>query len=528
MDTPFHEGERAVQARAGVGDVAERVAGFVRDHLPGQHRAFYAGLPFLVAGGRDADGCVWATVLEGAEGFVTSPDPISLEIAARPGPGDPLDGALDDGAPVGLLGIELATRRRNRINGRVRQRGRGLSVAVDQTFGNCPQYIHPRTLERAGTAPGPVARSDRLTQGQADRIRGADTFFVATGHPGGTGRSHGLDASHRGGPSGFVTVTTDGRSLRFPDYAGNDFFNTLGNLERDPRAGLLFVDFGTGGLLHLTGRIAIDWTDAPDSDARRHLDMDIEAVIDRPAALALRWGAPDAAMRRLRLVARMAETAEVTSFTFAAEDGAPLPDAVPGQHLPITLRPGGGPALERSYSLSGPPGTGRWRISVKRAPRGTASRLLHDRLAVGDAVDALPPSGAFGPTDPDAPLVLVSAGIGLTPMVAHLHAAAASGREAWFVHGARRAEEHAMAAEIRETVAAHPDLHARLALSAPDPGDTGHDWTGRLTAARILGTGDHGPLAEFLLCGPPAFVTTLERDLIDGGIAPARIHIEAF
>ena len=526
---PFHAGELAVQARAGVGDMSH-VARFVRGHLPDQHRAFHEALPFLVLAARDGEGRVWATILEGADGFVSVPDPARMKIAARPGPDDPLAGMLGDGTTVGLLGIDLATRRRNRINGRAVSVGAGLTVAVDQTFGNCPQYIRPRPVERAAVAPAPATRGDTLDAAQAARVRAADTFFIATGTRG-DGPAAGMDASHRGGPPGFVTVSRDGASLRVPDYAGNDFFNTLGNLERDPRAGLLFVDFATGGLLHVTGRANVDWTPDPATGARRHVDVSVEVVIDRPGALSLRWGAADAALRRLRLVEKTRESDDVTSFTFAAPDGAALPDAAPGQHLPILLRTPGAPPLERSYSLSGPQGTGLWRISVKRETAGTVSRLLHDAVEVGAVVEAVAPAGSFGPARDDMPLVLISAGIGITPMLAHLHAAAAApGRPIWFVHGARDRAHHPFAAEVEALVARHGHLQARTAYSAAEPdaiGRPGRDWSGRLDARRVLdavGT----TRAEFLLCGPPAFVAAMREGLMAAGVAARAVHEETF
>jgi predicted pyridoxine 5'-phosphate oxidase superfamily flavin-nucleotide-binding protein len=148
---PFHSGEKAVQARLGVQermlDVGRRV---IRSYLPDQHREFYAQLPFVLVGSVDALGRPWASVLVGEPGFMSSPDPTHLNIAARPVPGDPLAQGLVPGAPLGFLGIELHTRRRNRMNGRVESVADGLlKVAVEQTVGNCPQYIQGRETEWA-------------------------------------------------------------------------------------------------------------------------------------------------------------------------------------------------------------------------------------------------------------------------------------------------------------------------------------------------------------------------------------------
>ena len=168
---------------------------------------------------------------------------------------------LDHGTQLGLLGIELETRRRNRVNGRITASdNRRVSFEVDQSFGNCPQYIHPRTFTRVQPEKIAARRAAALSASMREWISNADTFFIASGHHG-NDASGGMDASHRGGDPGFVDVESASR-LVFPDYAGNNHFNTIGNLVLDPRAGLLFVDFDGGGLLQLTGRTTIDW-DSP-------------------------------------------------------------------------------------------------------------------------------------------------------------------------------------------------------------------------------------------------------------------------
>ena len=196
-----------------------------------------------------------ASLLAGPPGFIASPDPRRLDIAAHPIPGDPLLDALKPGAPVGLLGIELWTRRRNRMNGRViAADARGFSVAVDQSFGNCPQYIQRRDylLRRELAAPRVEAfaaldegarRADRRGRHLLRRLRRA-------GKRGGGERGRRRLASRR--PPGFVAIESDG-SLLVPDFSGNRFFNTLGNLMANPKAGLLFPDFETGDLLQIGG-----------------------------------------------------------------------------------------------------------------------------------------------------------------------------------------------------------------------------------------------------------------------------------
>jgi len=217
----------------------------------------------MLLGAVDGHGHPWATLLAGPPGFVTTPDAATLRFAASVPEWDPLAGVLEAGVPVGLLGIELATRRRNRANGVVRAHGAGqLVVDVRQSFGNCPKYIverEPRwrgpveavAVERFGSLLPPAAR---------EQVRAADTFFIATASPPGV-QDGGADVSHRGGAAGFVQVDEqDGRSmLQVPDYVGNSFFNTFGNIALNPRAGLLFADFVAGDLLLLTGHAEVLW-----------------------------------------------------------------------------------------------------------------------------------------------------------------------------------------------------------------------------------------------------------------------------
>lgn len=255
----WHEGERLIQEKVGVAErMAEVGKRVVRDFMPDQHRSFYAQLPFIVLGSVDARGDAWATFVEGPPGFMSSPSPTILDIAARPDPGDPAGQGMGDGDPVGLLGIEMHSRRRNRMNGFVTTTSTGIRVDVDQSFGNCPRYIQLRDFTFAHD-PGPcfagtVEESTELDGDARAMIGRADAFFVASYADREDRRQ--VDVSHRGGRSGFVRVTGDG-TLTIPDFDGNLFFATLGNILLNGRAGLLFVDFETGDMLQMTGEAEV-------------------------------------------------------------------------------------------------------------------------------------------------------------------------------------------------------------------------------------------------------------------------------
>lgn len=296
--TPFHAGEREVQDRAGTRARMD-VAGprLIRDLMPDQHRELFEKLPFLIAGAVDASGQPWATVLAGGGGFVTT-TPREMGIAALPSLMDPVRQALQPGAAIGVLGIEMETRRRNRMNGRVGNLGaQGFAVDVVQSFGNCPKYIHVRQHERVmqNRSVSRLAEVAGLSPEARSLIERSDTFFIATtSGPDPRDRSLGVDVSHRGGDPGFVQMqaTGDRTRLLVPDFAGNGFFNTLGNLTLDPRAGLLFVDFAQGHLLQLAARGSVVWNDAETaavSGADRVLVLDILGGHWLHHALDLRW-----------------------------------------------------------------------------------------------------------------------------------------------------------------------------------------------------------------------------------------------
>jgi len=535
--TPFHPGERAVQRRLGV---RERIEPFarqvVRPYMPEEHRLFYGRLPFLVAAARDAHGRPWATLLAGAPGFVSSPTPTRLSVGAAPAPGDALHGALTPGADLGLLGIEFATRRRNRVNGRVVDGEGTLEFAVDQSFGNCPQYIPVRDWVPAPDANSPHARRSHRLSAEAQRwIAGADSFFIASGHRGDEDAAYfGMDASHRGGEPGFVQVD-DERTLIFPDYAGNNHFNTIGNLLEDPRVGLLFVDFDGGHLLQLSGRSSIDWESpavAAIPGARRLVTVRVEAVVELRDALPIRWRASGKALRALEVVEKVRESADVTSFVLAAQDGGSVPDFEAGQHLPVELDIDGA-RVSRSYSLSAAPDGKRYRVTVKREPRGLVSRTLHDTIEPGDVIAAGAPAGEFHLEPGSRPVVLLSAGVGVTPMASML--ASLTGqrdpRNVYFVHGARDGAHHPLAEEVRARASASERVRVHVAYSRPRAEDVvGYHYhsVGRISLPLLRTLLDDQLDADYYLCGPVAFVAELSTALASAGVRPEQVRSETF
>ena len=240
-----------------------------------------------------------------------------------------------------------------------------------------------------------------------------------------------------------------------------------------------------------------------------------------------------AGFRPLRVGDKRRESSTVTSLVLEPGDGRPLIAAAPGQFIVLRLKPSPqGPALLRSYSLSAEPSEERWRLGVKREPNGAAGAYIEDGLKVGDVIDVSAPRGAFTLMQGDGPVVLMSGGIGLTPVLAMLHALAAGGsrRDVWWVHGVRNGAEHAFATEARALLKALPHGHSHVCYSAPDPQDrpgVDFDGPGRLSV-RVLQDLGAPREADFYLCGPAAFMSALTADLMSWGVSLERLHSENF
>lgn len=562
--SPWHAGEKQLQAHVGVAERMEALGRrVVRTEMPDQHRKFYEQLPFMLYGAVDVDGNPWASILEGQPGFAHSPEPGVLQFNSLPGADDPAQ--LSDGAAIGLLGIELHTRRRNRLNGRVGAvTASGFGVTVEQSFGNCPQYIQLRqfrSVPLADPATRIAQHLDGLDDAAKATISGADTFFVASyvdvdGH-----RS--VDVSHRGGQAGFVQV--EGNRLTIPDFAGNLFFNTLGNLLINPRAGLLFIDFNSGDLLHLSGRTEVI-LDGPQVEAfqgaERLWTFEVEQVVRRPAALALRWRfdgvSPTSLLtgtweqanarlqaqalgdrwRPLRVVRIEAESHSIRSIYLEPADGAGLPLFQAGQHLPLRFTIGGEVHI-RTYSLSSAPSDDFFRISVKR--EGLVSSHLHEQVRVGDLLEARAPQGHFTvATHERRPLVLLAAGVGITPLLSMVREVVYQGlrtryiRPTWFFQSSRTLADQPFRSELDRLLEDAGDaVRVRRLLSQPETdAHEGEDFdqTGRIDTEllkTILEVEDYDQV-DFVLCGPGSFTQALYDGLRELDIRDSRIHAETF
>ncbi len=574
--SPFHEGEQLVQARIGVREQAESLGlRTIRPYMPEQYQAFYQALPYLLIGHVDEQGQPWASWLSqhaketdapvmdvhGERGF-------SLGLTAIH-PGDPLRQSLGRETAIGLLGIDLSNRRRNRmsavLSGKSDDR---VNATVKQAFGNCPQYIQTREVQPRpnwSIKDSSVESFSKLSSADIKLIESSDAFFVASHFFDGKnsadkdadkGAETGADVSHRGGQPGFVRVDDD-LNLTIPDFAGNNHFNTLGNIHSTGKAGLLFVDFVAGDLLMLTGTAKILW----DSEEQRHFEgaerlwrfslkqgvrlknaLGIEFKFQKfsPNSLLVgTWRQAEAARaadqqrqqwQPYRVERVVDESGAVKSFELLPPEGAE-PQFSPGQFLTINIEIEGRSHV-RTYTVSSAPSDRLLRISIKRD--GLVSSYLHDNISPNMTVEARSPAGEFV-LDYEKPAVFVAAGIGITPMISMI-------REGFFraikyrvqqpmvlFYQVRDETQLNFSEELKEfQTLMGESLRVIKVFSSESASESSElDYQGHLNRQMLraeLALDDY----QFYLCGPGGFMQSAYHEIRALGVADASINAEAF
>jgi len=575
--SPFHRGEHELQARIGQREKLEAIGKrVVRSYMPDQHREFFTKLPFMIIGSVDKEGWPWASILPARPGFITSPTPTSLEIKNWTIKGDPLAESLNKAEnPLGFVGIELSTRRRNRVNGRVAssQKDR-ITVEIDQSFGNCPQYIQHRSVEffREVEEVGQDYEKQAFSTLDDDArilINATDTFFVSSyiqskDQP----KIEGVDVSHRGGRPGFIKI--EGNTLTIPDYPGNNLFNTLGNFIINPKGGLIFIDFSTGELLMLTGTVELSWEKNEDIKAFKGADRSwtftLHHGIRIKDALPFRSTLGDFSPNTLmtgtweetakvieeqvkqdqwqifKVSQIIDESEDIRSFYLKPKSEAPLPLFKAGQYL--TIKTPNEPSvsnkksLARTYTISSAPGESYYRISVKKEPNGVVSSHLHNTLAQGDEVEIKAPRGDFYIDALEKrPAVLIAAGVGVTPMISmalHVYNESIRMRQLrplTIIHAAKTSNSRAFSSEFKKLQAlSNKKIRYISFLSKPSTSDkAGIDFNGfgRINAdtyKQALPLDNY----NFFLCGPAEFMQSQYNALSELGIQDSRIFAEAF
>lgn len=566
-DSPFHIGERAIQARLGVEEQMDKVARkIIRSYMPQQHREFYQQLPFVVLGGVDTNGDVWASLRFGKPGFMTSPDDKSLCINKQIVQGDPLENVLKTGNHIGLLGIELHTRRRNRLTTRIAAiNDTHMQLAVDQSFGNCPQYIQLRDFEfirdpATAAANSEVEHFSQFSEQDISHISNADTFFVASVAPVTDNQiTQGADVSHRGGRAGFVLV--EGNTLLVPDYAGNNLYNTLGNFLLNPKAGLCFPDFKTGDLLLLSGSVEIVWENEPLVElfkgAERAWRFTLNKGIRLKSSMPLRWSFQDYSpnsllagdwsqaknllkqqqsktqLRPFKIVKIVQETPSICSYYLMPDDHLGIPEYQPGQYLTVEIASSEHQTTRRTYTLSSSPHDAYLRISIKAKPAG-ASEWIHQHWQVGQCINALLPRGEFYLATEQSPVILLAAGVGITPMVSmfkHIFTEnfrLRTARRAILFYAASNEQELAFHADLSTLAEASNGTLRYLPFIRQASNPASKIITGKRIDADTFRQVLPLDIYQAYLCGPASFIQQMYDALRDVGISDSQIHAESF
>ena len=568
MSTPitssFHAGETAIQERLGIANIVEeQTKGFIRSAMPAQHREFFEQLPFIIIGAVDNHGAPWVMPIFAPQGFITSPDNTTLHIAQMPALTEALKLDIGPGQKMGLLGIELPTRRRNRMNGVIKaQSNDGFTIGVEQSFGNCPKYIQQRqitsTITHRHTIPTEaISPLTRLSNKAKQVIQAADTFFISSRTTAFSSDPRtGIDASHRGGKPGFVKVEEDKRLL-FPDFSGNRFYNTLGNIEADGRVGVFFPDFISGDAVFITGTAKVIWDEQQIKTfegAERLVEITCKDIIYVKQFLGVHsqliepspflsgtgiWNKSPSHYHRFTIDKKVTESNNITSFYLKAAQPNNLHTYHAGQFLPIKITHHG-ETFYRSYTLSQAPKDHTYRLSIKREDHGQVSRVLHDHYPVGSTLLAAAPMGDFILRNNDRNIVMLSTGVGITPMIAMLESLVNSpqhhqARHVYFIHGTQSPTTQAFSKALEQLEEKHSWLHLHTVYSQAikdsnhpsNPISHGRITLDKLTALLPL---DH---YEFYLCGSEGFMRSMFNELnqvgLDGkGIDTRHIHYEFF
>ncbi|OUR60412.1 hypothetical protein A9Q74_13260 [Colwellia sp. 39_35_sub15_T18] len=607
----FHEGEIRVQKKAGVEGDTDLGRRNIHDYMPQQHREFYHQQSLIFIAAQDKQQRPWASVIVGKKGLLKTPTENEMVISGLPFSNEPIQEGLAKNDAVGLLGLDFGSRRRNRMNGRIKSRlitthspaigeiadslvRRSLTISVDQAFGNCPKYIQSRIiLDNKGMTTvkkplSPLQHSHKFSEEQRQLIEAADTFFIATQHlpdelstkeKNSSRELYGIDMSHRGGKPGFIKFV-DNNTIQWPDFNGNAYFNTLGNLQQDPRAGLLFLDFKTGSMLSVTGHAEVIWDGIDINEyegAERLVRFKLDEAVYIPNAYPLKWSTVDASpflaatdswielenrrkynkeiekktnqYQSYKVVKVQDETKDIRSFYLEATSKQPLaPLSLPfkaGQFLPIKIKAADGKTHFRSYSLSDSPSQNHYRISVKRlvgdAP-GLVSNLLHEQLQVGSLLESMSPKGEFVLSDNQRPVVLLSAGVGITPMISMLQSIiednvrTGANRLIYFIYGTQHSQNHAFRDLVDSIAKTTPWLKVAYCYSQQSVENetftrqnqdkiqyfSGH--VNKQVLQQILPIDDY----EFYLCGPSEFMTATYQLLTELNITKERINYEFF
>jgi len=530
---PFHEGELSVQTKLGVSDIARSNGTVISNRIPGAALNFISQQSMVILGSTDINSRIWTSAIFGATGFIEALDAETVRINFSDSSisiTDPFWSNIQSNSQLGMIVIELGSRRRLRINGHIEKISENIyHINIDQAYPNCPQYIQRRHILRAkkdnleNNTPDICGCS--LNKNQNNIIKNADTFFVSSAHP-----DNGNDVSHRGGKPGFVQVINNNQ-LRIPDYPGNSMFNTLGNFEINSSAGLVFIDFKNKKTLQLTGKAKILWhienTDIETAGTLRYWQFDIESWRESNISFNIEWEYLDAsphnpeiskqpvnqaAKLQLTVDEIIQQSDKVKSFILKSKNS--LPDFEAGSHLEITL--GNDSSLIKHYSiLSNPNHLDHYEIAVLEQPESNGgSYVMHHQVKPGDILNCSAPRNEFPVYEKADHSILIAGGIGLTPVLSMIEDLE-SKKQSYEIHYTARSESDLIYVDRIKSIAGKK---ATFYTSA--------DNNTRVNLDKLLNKPKRS--THVYVCGPVRLINTVREISESHKWNETNIHFESF
>ena len=563
LSTPYHAGEIAAQNKAGTRGAAAELAAVMAKALnfSSNHDEFLAARNFSVLTSVDTvHGSVMVTPLFGKIGDLNAVSENEIVVSRDCIPVGDILNSRPSGTPLSLLAIDLHQRRRLRINGLAKSSNDGsdtsLIFEVREFSPNCPKYINQRKIVFDSQGADPInalaIREERSSLSESDQafVNAMDTLWIGSYAPG-----VGADTNHRGGKPGFIRVTSP-TTIEWPEYRGNGMFFTSGNLEVNDNAGVTLIDFNTGSYIQMTGRAEVDWQhDGSYEGATRVIRYQIDNLVRIDHATTHRWQRLDYSPYNpiiagtqntiepgagefpttVTLAKVVEETENVKTFRFLADRQIQF---LPGQYATFDFSdvPGGSKSEIRTWTLSETPnsikGDNTLDITVKRVPGGLVSNWLHDHADIGMKVTLNGIQGDMTAVHLDengtkatvpGNLLLLSAGIGITPVIAIVRGLGAfvlqDQTSITMIHVERYASDLLFQDEIARRAESYQDFTYTNVITSE---------AGRLSKDKLATLVSNAPLQHVYLCGPVQFMHAMTENLVDMGVAPGNIFTENF
>lgn len=536
--SPFHPGELAVQALANEADVAQRNGTVVSNHIIKGALLFIAQQSMTVVSSTDESNQIWTSVLFGEPGFINAQDDQHILLDRHKiiqQSHDPLWSNIEHNTQVGLVIIELSTRRRLRVNGNIKRLTDGqYEITVAQAYPNCPKYIQRRQPNIPKSvlsyiAPKPNFGAE-LTLKQQELIAHSDSFFVGSGVA-----NHHNDASYRGGDPGFVTIVNN-QQLLIPDYKGNSMFNTLGNFESNPHAGLVFIDFEQNQLLQLTGTAKVLWDQIDENNAtggtQRYWHFNVTAWQETELPPTLNWtffeysphNPKPLVTEELFLVISdiVQKSANIKLFKLMAKDGGILPAFEPGSHLPIEVELSANNTERRHYSIVSSSHDNRfYEIAVQQEKLGGGgSNYMHEKLRIGQIVKADFPVNEFSLSSAGKHHILIAGGIGITPILSMLRELTENNESFELHYSVKTDDDLAFKEEIIELSGNNAHFYVTKRHSAQETSPTRINLNSLLAESRKS--------SHVYMCGPVRMITAVKDTAYENNWQVSHIHYESF